>query len=105
MVVSVAVGVLVFALVVLFALLVADDDTDSDSSSRRCPGHAVGTVDPLTCLPYGHSHGFGGASAATNSGSSARKPVQQPRQKAPAAKAPAAPKAPAVPPRVSFGKK
>jgi hypothetical protein len=97
LVVSVAVGVLVFGLVVLFALLVANVDVDDDSTSHRCPG-VVGTVDPVTCLPYGSS---GGAAAGTNhsgsSGSSTRKPAQT-QPKAPAAKAPAAP------PRVSLGK-
>ena len=103
LIIAVAVGVFVCALVVLFAFLVADVADDSDSSSRHCPGVA-GTVDPVTCLPYGSA---GAAPAGTNhsrSGSStARKPAAQP--KAPAAKVPAAPKAPAAPPRVSLGKR
>ncbi|MFD9395017.1 hypothetical protein ACFWBB_31095 [Streptomyces sp. NPDC060000] len=100
LIVSAAAGVLVFGLVVLFAILVADVDIDDDSDgrSRRCPGYAVGTVDPVTCLPYGSG---GAAHAGTNhsgSGSStARKPAAPP--KAPAAKAPAAP------PRVSLSKR
>jgi hypothetical protein len=99
LIVSVAVGVLVLALVVMLACLVADDD--SDSSSRRCPG-VVGTVDPVTCLPYGSG---GVAAPGTNhSGSSAQKPAQR-QPKAPAVKVPTAPKAPAAPPRVSLGKR
>jgi hypothetical protein len=107
LIIALGAGVLVFALVMLFSLLFAHVDDDSDSSSRRCPGVA-GTVDPVTCLPYA---GSGYAHASTNnSGSSAQ---QQPRQKVPAAKVPAAPKAPAAPapkapatpPRVSFGKR
>lgn len=89
----------------LVALLAADVD---DDSSRRCPGYTVGTVDPVTCLPYGST---GAAPAGTNhsgsNSSTARKPVQPkaPAVKAPAAKVPAAPKAPAAPPRVSLGKR
>ncbi|MFJ1552770.1 hypothetical protein [Streptomyces mirabilis] len=89
LVVSVAVGLLLFGLVILFSLLVADiDDGDLDGSSGRCTPAIAGTVDPVTCLPYGST---GAAAAGTNnSGSSAQK---QPR--APAAKPPAAPKVPA----------
>ncbi|MFF4902201.1 hypothetical protein [Streptomyces sp. NPDC001068] len=108
LIVALGAGLLVFALVVLFAALVADDD--SDSSSHRCPGYAVGTVDPYTCLPYSHGHGHGHGAGATTKhpGSSARRPAQ-PRPKAPVAKVPAAPKpaapkAPAAPPRLSLKK-
>ncbi|MFE2181394.1 hypothetical protein [Streptomyces sp. NPDC059455] len=75
------------ALLVLFALLVADVDDDRGHPGRCAPAVA-GTVDPGTCLPYGRA---GAAAAGTNhSASSARKPAQkQP-------KAPAAPKAPPV---------
>lgn len=106
LVVSAAVGALVFGLVVLFALLVADVDDGSDGSSRRCPGYTVGTVDPVTCLPYGSA---GAPPAGTNhsgSGSSTeRKPAAPPKAPAPAAKVPAAPKAPAAPPRIFIGKR
>ncbi|MFF1600758.1 hypothetical protein ACFVYV_25170 [Streptomyces mirabilis] len=109
LVVALGAGLLVFALVVLFAALV--DDDDSDSSSHRCPGYAVGTVDPYTCLPYSHSHahGHGGGTTANRPGSSARRPAQPWRPKAAAAKVPAAPKAPApkapaAPPRLSLRK-
>ncbi|QOV40214.1 hypothetical protein IM697_18505 [Streptomyces ferrugineus] len=93
LVVSVAVGALVFGLVVLFALLVADVDDDSDSSSRRCPGYVVGTLDPVTCLPYGSA---GAAPAGTNhagSGSSTARKLAAP-PKAPAPKVPARPRPP-----------
>ncbi|WP_181805672.1 hypothetical protein [Streptomyces shenzhenensis] len=88
-VVSVAVGLLLFGLVVLFSLLVADiDDGDRDGSSGRCSPAIAGTVDRVTCLPYGST---GTAAAGTNnSRSSAQK-----QPKTPAAKPPAAPKAPA----------
>jgi hypothetical protein len=100
LVVALGAGLLVFALVVLFAALAAADD-DSDSS-HRCPGYAVGTVDPYTCLPYSHAHGHGG-------GATANRPAQPSRPKAPAVKVPAAPKAPApkapaAPPRLSLRK-
>jgi hypothetical protein len=107
LIISVAVGALVLALVVLFAALVAvDADADRDSTSRRCPGQVVGTVDPVSCLPY---VGSGGAATTNHPGSSARRSAQQPRPKAPAAKVPAAPKAPApkapaAPPRISLKK-
>jgi hypothetical protein len=100
LVISVAASLLVFALVVLVALLAADVD---DDSSRHCPGYAVGTVDPVTCLPYGSA---GAAPAGTNHSGSNSGTVRKPAQpKAPAAKVPAAPKAPAAPPRVSLGKR
>ncbi|MFE4580174.1 hypothetical protein [Streptomyces chartreusis] len=97
LVVAAAVGILVFGLVVLFALLVADvDDEDSGHSSHRCPGYAVGTVDPVTCLLYGSA---GAPPAGTNhagsNSSTPRKPAAPP--KAPGLKAPAAPKVPAAP--------
>ncbi|MBK3639524.1 hypothetical protein [Streptomyces sp. MBT33] len=96
LIVSVAVGLLVFGLVVLFALLVAEVDVDDDSTSRRCPGYAVGTVDPVTCLPYGSSGTAVSTNQSGSSGSSPRKPAQA-QPKAPVAKPPAAPKAPAAP--------
>ncbi|MDH6449599.1 pyruvate/2-oxoglutarate dehydrogenase complex dihydrolipoamide acyltransferase (E2) component [Streptomyces sp. SAI-119] len=87
LIVSVAVGIFVLALVVLVAFLAADVDVDdSNGSSGRCAPAFAGTVDPVTCLPYGST---GAAAGTNNSGSSAQKP------KAPAAKPPAAPKAPA----------
>jgi len=100
---AVGAGVLVFVLVVLFACLIGGGESRG-GSSRHCPAH-VGTVDLVTCLPYGSA---GTPPAATNhsgSGSStARKPAQP---KAPAVKAPVAPapRAPAAPPRVSLGKR
>lgn len=100
LIIALAIGALVLGLVVLVALLVAN--TDRDSTSRRCPEQVVCTVAPVTCLPY---VGSGGAATGTNdSRSSARKPAQQPRQKAPAVKVPAVPKAPAAPPRISLRK-
>lgn len=99
LIVSVALGVLVFALVVLFACLVAnsDDDSSRGGSSRACPAPA-GTVDPVTCLPYGSSATV--APGTNNSGSSAQRPAQKPQAPAPKAPAPAAPvvKVPAAPP-------
>ncbi|MER7497070.1 hypothetical protein ABT033_31295 [Streptomyces pharetrae] len=101
LIVSVAVGALVLALVALFAYLTDDSRDDSrGGSSRSCPAPAV-TVDPVTCLPYGP--GAPAAPGTNHSGSSARQPAQQPKAPAPmppAAKAPAAPavKVPAAPP-------
>ncbi|MFM9686944.1 hypothetical protein [Streptomyces galilaeus] len=85
LVVSAAVGVLVFGLVVLFALMAADvDDQDSDGSSHRCAGYAV---DPVTCLPYGSEGAPPAGTSHSGSGSSTgRKPAAPP--KAPAPKAP-----------------
>ncbi|MFI9772226.1 hypothetical protein ACIHJG_35990 [Streptomyces sp. NPDC052415] len=79
LIVAVAIGILVFCLVFLFASLVAEVD-GRDGSSRSCPG-VVGTVDP--------------ASTGTNPAGSSSNPVRKPAEhpKAPAAKAPAAPKA------------
>ncbi|MEU9781452.1 hypothetical protein AB0H92_10845 [Streptomyces phaeochromogenes] len=88
LIIALTAGILVFGLVVVFALLAADVAEDSGSSSRRCPG-VVGTVDPVTCLPYGS--GAAAAPGTNTSGSIAQKP------KAPAAKVPAAPKGPAAP--------
>ncbi|MGW7691236.1 hypothetical protein ACWGMA_20570 [Streptomyces asiaticus] len=86
--ISVAVGVIVFGLVVLFALLVTDLDDDRGCTGRCTPGFA-GIVDPVTCLPYGSA---GPAAPLTNhSGNSAQK-----QPKAPAANASAVPKAPPV---------
>ncbi|WP_087793316.1 hypothetical protein [Streptomyces sp. CS159] len=104
LIIAAGAGAIVFALVLLFALLVHDADGD-DSGSGQHTGHCApalaGTVDPATCLPYGS----GAAAPGTNdSRSSVRKPAPaQPKQ--PAAKAPAVPKAPAAPPRVSLGKR
>ncbi|SEE82615.1 hypothetical protein SAMN05216483_6673 [Streptomyces sp. 2131.1] len=98
LVVSARVVALVLGLVVLLALLVTDGD--HDGSSRRCPGHAVGTVDPVTCLPYGPAGApHAGTNHAGSGPSTARRPAVRP--KAPAAKVPAAPKAPAAPPRIA----
>ncbi|MFD7501577.1 hypothetical protein [Streptomyces sp. NPDC059850] len=95
LIVCVAVGLLVFALVILFSLLVADvdDDSDRDGSSGRCAPAVAGTVDPVTCLPYGSTGA--GAAGTNNSGSSTQKQPKAPAVKAPAAPAP---KAPAPPP-------
>ncbi|MFF4543678.1 hypothetical protein ACFY1J_05435 [Streptomyces sp. NPDC001406] len=111
LIISVAVGVIVLALVILVALLVdhAVDD-DSDSSPGRCAPALAGTVDPVTCQPYGGIPA--GTTNSSKTGSTARKPAV-PAPKAPAAKAPAAPKAPApaapkapaAPPRISLGKR
>ncbi|MFI7299307.1 hypothetical protein [Streptomyces sp. NPDC050121] len=78
LVVSVAVGLFVFGLVILFSLLAADIDVDDDSdgSSGRCAPAVVGAVDPVTCLPYGST----GAASTSNSGSSTQK---QPKAPAP----------------------
>lgn len=107
LIVSVAVVLLVFAL----ALLVAHLDDDVDDTGHRCHGYAAGTVDPVTCVPYahGHGHGYGGAAAHNAPRSSARRPGQPSRPKAPLAKVPAPPKAPVVKapparPRVSLRK-
>ncbi|PNG22314.1 hypothetical protein [Streptomyces cahuitamycinicus] len=99
LIISVAVGTLVLALVILVALLVGDE-TESGHEGSSCPAGAAGVLNPVTCQPYGST----GAAVpgASESRSSARKPVQQP--KAPAVKMPAAPKAPA-PPRVSVGRR
>ncbi|MFE6639547.1 hypothetical protein ACFVFT_38465 [Streptomyces tendae] len=91
LIVSFAVGCcIVLGLVLLVALLVDDThDDDSGHGTGRCALAVAGTVDPVTCLPYGST----GVPGTNNSGSSAQRP------KAPAAKAPAAP------PRVSLGKR
>ncbi|MFJ4084951.1 hypothetical protein ACIP2Z_39160 [Streptomyces iakyrus] len=97
LVVAVAAGVLVFGLVILFSVLLADVDDDSDSHSHRCAGYAVGTVDPVTCLPYGSAAAPPAGTNHSGSGSStARKPAAQPKAPAPA------PKAPAAPPRITL---
>lgn len=86
LIISVGVGVIVCPLVLLVALLV-DDAThggDNDSSTGRCAPAVVGTVDPVTCLPYGVP-GAGVAPGTHGSGRSAQQP------KAPAAKVPPAP--------------
>ncbi|MFF0698377.1 hypothetical protein ACFYU4_37805 [Streptomyces tendae] len=96
LIIAAGVGTIVFALVLLFALLVhGADGNDSDQHTGRCAPALAGTVDPVTCLPYGS----GAAVPGTNdSRSSVRKPAPvQPKQ--PAAKAPA------VPPKVSLGKR
>ncbi|MGW4087043.1 hypothetical protein ACWEGS_28825 [Streptomyces sp. NPDC004822] len=95
LIVANVVGLLVFALVILVAVLVADDD-GSDGSSGHCTPAVAGPVDPVTCLPY---TGTGtGHTGTNNSGSSGQRP------KTPAVKVPAAPKAPAAPPRVRLTK-
>ncbi|WP_108934692.1 hypothetical protein [Streptomyces ardesiacus] len=99
LIIAVGVGAIVFALVLLFALLVhaADDDSGSGSGQRtgHCAPALAGTVDPVTCLPYGSGAAAPGTS---DSRSSVRKPAPaQPKQ--PPAKAPAAP------PKVSLGKR
>ncbi|MDI3101960.1 hypothetical protein QJ054_33540 [Streptomyces sp. AN-3] len=101
---SFAAGCLVLALVIFVAMLV-NDTADGDSgqhSTGRCAPAVAGTVDPVTCLPYGST----GAPGTNDSGSSAQRP-QAPAAKAPAAPKPAAPapKAPAAPPRVSLVKR
>ncbi|CAL9326710.1 hypothetical protein [Streptomyces sp. SudanB91_2054] len=106
LIIAVGVGAIVFALVLLFALLVhAADGDDSGSGSGQRTGHCApalaGTVDPVACPPYGSGAAAPGTS---DSRSSVRKPAPaQPKQ--PPAKVPAAPKAPAVPPKVSLGKR
>lgn len=111
LIVSLGVGVLVLALVLLVAIL-ADHavDDDSDSNPGRCSPAIAGTVDPVTCHPYGRTHA--GSSQSSRTGSTTKKPTvpapKAPTAKAPAAPkapAPAAPKAPAAPPRISVGKK
>ncbi|MCG8971816.1 hypothetical protein [Streptomyces sp. CL12-4] len=94
-------GCLALALVILVALLVHDatDDPDSGPSTGRCAPAMAGTVDPVTCLPYGQPGGAA-APATNNSGSSAQTPKAP--AKAPTAPKPAAPapKAPAAPVKV-----
>ncbi|MET9776213.1 hypothetical protein ABZ023_18465 [Streptomyces sp. NPDC006367] len=103
LIIGVGVGILVFALVILVAVLVHDDGTDKERSTGRCAPAVTGTVDPVTCQPYAPS-GAVIVPPASGSGSSAQRP-QAPAVKAPAVKAPPAPKAPAAPPRVSLSKR
>ncbi|MFN1193313.1 hypothetical protein ACK03K_34180 [[Kitasatospora] papulosa] len=91
--------VVVALLLLVVVLVVAVDEDRSGHSSGRCAPAVAGTVDPVTCLPYGTS-GSTTAPRTKDSGSS----IQKPKQNAPAAKAPSAPKAPAAPPRVSLRK-
>ncbi|QFG13336.1 membrane protein [Streptomyces phage Gilgamesh] len=103
LIVSFAVGCIVLGLVLLVALLVDDThDDDSGHGTGRCAPAVAGTVDPVTCLPYGST----GMPGTNNSGNSAQRP-KAPAAKAPAAPKPpaAAPKVPAAPPRVSLGKR
>lgn len=95
LIIAVGVGAIVFALVLLFALLVhGTDGDDNGQHTGRCAPALADTVDPVTCLPYGSGAAAPGTS---DSRSSVRKPAPaQPKQ--PPAKAPAAPK-------VSLGKR
>ncbi|MFE1206409.1 hypothetical protein ACFW5V_32500 [Streptomyces sp. NPDC058762] len=115
LIIALGVGALVLALVLLVALLVhAAGGDDSSQHTGRCAPALAGTVDPVTCLPYGQP-GAAAVPPTNHSGSSAQRPkapaVKAPAPKAPAPKAPAAPKAPvapkapAAPPAVSLGKR
>ncbi|GGR54255.1 hypothetical protein [Streptomyces griseomycini] len=89
--ISFSIGCVVLALVLCVAFLAADATRapSKDSSPGRCAPALAGTVDPVTCKPYGPGVVPGGS----NPDSSARKPART----QPKAPAPAAPKVPAAP--------
>ncbi|MFE6522283.1 hypothetical protein [Streptomyces sp. NPDC057794] len=62
LIISVAAGALVLALVILFASLV-DSETEDGHKGSSCPAGAAGVLNPVTCQPYGST---GAAVPGTN---------------------------------------
>ncbi|MFG2408819.1 hypothetical protein ACGFR8_31635 [Streptomyces brevispora] len=92
---SVAVGCIVFAMVLLLLLVAVLVGEAVDDEG----GHRSGRCAPATCQPYGSS-----GTVPVPGTNDSRSSAQKPKQNAPAAKVPAAPKAPAAPPRISIRK-